>query len=478
MLNKGKSAAKKAMRSRNKKIRKKIIKWFILRKIALPFIFKKYSRKPIDKKMVVFADDRSKVMKDNMQALFDELSTMDYNIVLLLQPDVPKNKIKKQLINFKYYCRFTKYYAQAKYVVVADYYPPLYANEARPETKVIQLWHACGAFKKWGYSTLNSKWGLGKDIVEKYPIHTHYTHAIVSAKEVAPHYAEAFNMSQEKVYAYGVPRTDVFFDNEYKKNARKKLFDIISEKRKDDVLDDYTKEYLRLEEKREQESVEINEAIGVDVTQDELYKQKKEEELLKYLESKEDEIQELLKAEDIENKKVILYAPTYRGNSIRKSYNRNVINIELLRYFLKDEYCLVYKLHPLVRKNFGIGKFNRVFAFDVSDDMHINEALSAADILISDYSSLIFEYALLERPMIFYAYDHDDYIDARGFYYDYDKFLPGPIVKNNYELLDSIQNVNEWFDMDKVRRFKEKFMDACDGNSTQRILDKVFIEKE
>lgn len=468
MLTEKKSTREKVKRSYNKASKRKRMMWFILSKIVLPFVFKKHSRKPIDEKMVVFADHRFETLNDNMKFLFDELSTMEYNVVLLMKPSDPKGRVKRQWVSLKQYCRFTKYYAQAKFVVVADYYPPLYANTARPETKVIQLWHACGAFKKWGYSTLNTKWGLDKETVEKHPIHTNYTHAIVSAKEVAPHYAEAFNMSEEKVCAYGVPRTDVFFNEEYKKNARNKLFNLIYDKRKDDVLDDLKTEYHRLHKDQKD-----NESIKAEAIQD-----KKEEKLLKYLESREQEIQYSLEAENLRDKKVILYAPTYRGDNARTAYSENVINIELLRHFLKDEYCFVYKLHPLVKNNFKIDKCDRAFAFDVSDEMHINEVLSAADILISDYSSLIFEYALLERPMIFYAYDHDEYIDARGFYYDYDKFVPGPIVKNNDELLEKIQTVEEWFDADKVRRFKGKFMDACDGSSTRRIIDKIFIEEE
>lgn len=439
---------KKKAKAKNKSHKRRIRKWWFLRKIALPLVFKMYSRKPINERMVVFADYRAKEMIDNMQALYDQLLSKGYKIILLMKPDIPKNKIKKQLINFKYYCKFNKYYAQAKYVVVVDYYPPLYANAPRPETKVVQLWHACGAFKKWGYSTIDTNWGLSKSTAEKFPIHTNYTHIIVSSEDVAPHYAEAFNTDINKVYAYGVPRTDAFYDENYRNESREKLTSILREERLKTLISEIKKN----------RNIDPHEEIK---PEDEIYTSALEQ----------------IEAYRYGNKKIILYAPTFRGNSAKSARSINPINIEFLRYFLQDEYCLVYKLHPLVSKANSIHYGNAAFAFDVSKHMHINEALAATDILISDYSSLIFEYSLLERPMIFYAHDFNKYVTDRGFYYNYKEMVPGPIVENNYELLDCIQNVDKWFDLDKIRMFKEKFMSACDGYSTQRIISKIFEEE-
>ncbi len=95
------------------------------------------------------------------------------------------------------------------------------------------------------------------------------------------------------------------------------------------------------------------------------------------------------------------------------------------------------------------------------------------DICVTDYSSLVFEYSLFRRPMIFFAYDLDDYYDWRGFYYPYEDFVCGPIVTTNLELIRTVQNIDS-YDISRVEAFRERFMTACDGHATERILDTVF----
>ena len=99
----------------------------------------------------------------------------------------------------------------------------------------------------------------------------------------------------------------------------------------------------------------------------------------------------------------------------------------------------------------------------------INDLLIITDVLISDYSSVIFEYALLEKPMIFFAYDLESYVDERNFYYNYEDFVPGPIVKTNDEIINLIKGDN--FDLDKVRTFRNEFFEDIDGKSTERLVE-------
>lgn len=107
------------------------------------------------------------------------------------------------------------------------------------------------------------------------------------------------------------------------------------------------------------------------------------------------------------------------------------------------------------------------FVFDGSTTVKIETALCAADILIADYSSLIFEYSLLNKPMLFYAYGLEEYEHDRSFYFDYKSFVPGKIVINNDEIISAIQKND--FRKDRIPAFREKFMGACDGRSTARI---------
>ena len=105
--------------------------------------------------------------------------------------------------------------------------------------------------------------------------------------------------------------------------------------------------------------------------------------------------------------------------------------------------------------------------------MSIEDLLFVSDICISDYSSLVFEYSLFEKPMIFFAYDLEDYFDWRGFYYKYDEFVPGPICRSGQEVLACIKVVKTDFDKGIVTQFKEKYMSACDGHATERIMKLV-----
>ena len=135
---------------------------------------------------------------------------------------------------------------------------------------------------------------------------------------------------------------------------------------------------------------------------------------------------------------------------------------------------MLVKHHPFVRDLPEIPESSRRFAFDVSDELSIDVLLSVADACISDYSSLVFEYSLFEKPLIFFAFDKDEYDDWRGFYYDYEDMTPGPVFVDNDEMIEYLCSIDERFDRERVAAFRARFMSACDGSATNRILDAVF----
>ncbi len=376
------------------------IKEVILRKMLLKAVFAWYRRKPIREDLVLFAYDRDG-FTDNMQAVRDELEERgSYAFVNLTGSTIHSSVFRK----VRRMIEFTRYYAQAKYVVVADYYMPLYANTKRPETVVVQVWHACGAFKKFGYSILdNPNFGIDAPIAQKYPFHTNYSLVPVSSQEVVAKYVEAFHMEDRKeaVQPLGVPRTDVFFDPDFLRRSAERLYTHMPQAR---------------------------------------------------------------------GKKVLLYAPTFRGR-VKEAHVENCLDLARLYEALHEKYVLVLKYHPFMADTMDIPQEYRDFAIDLSRKMDISQLLSVADMCISDYSSLVFEYALFEKPMIFYAYDVEDYLDERGFYYPYEEFIPGPLVRTNEQLIEAILHMEEDFDRQKVHQFREKFMSACDGHSTSRIVD-------
>ena len=102
--------------------------------------------------------------------------------------------------------------------------------------------------------------------------------------------------------------------------------------------------------------------------------------------------------------------------------------------------------------------------------------MCASDICVTDYSSLVFEWSLFEKPTAFFAFDLDSYLDERGFYYDYDSMTPGPILKTTEELGDWILSLDEGFDRTEIHAFRERFMGACDGHSTERIIAEMLAD--
>ena len=188
----------------------------------------------------------------------------------------------------------------------------------------------------------------------------------------------------------------------------------------------------------------------------------------------------LKKFPQIGDRKIILYAPTFRGNSILKSYMDLKLDIERMNAELSDDFVLLYKLHPQTAKRFSLGAEEREkyenFVFDISKDVRIDLAMCAADMLISDYSSVIFEYSLLSRPMIFFAYDLEEYDRDRSFYNKYEDFVPGPIVRDTEGIISAVRQAQSGFDSAEIENFRNYFMDACDGHSTARIAE-AFMEK-
>lgn len=130
------------------------------------------------------------------------------------------------------------------------------------------------------------------------------------------------------------------------------------------------------------------------------------------------------------------------------------LDIERMNAELSDDFVLLYKLHPQTAKRFSLSAEEREkyenFVFDISKDVRIDLAMCAADMLISDYSSVIFEYSLLSRPMIFFAYDLEEYDRDRSFYNKYEDFVPGPIVRDTEGIISAVRQAQSGFDSAEI----------------------------
>jgi len=176
----------------------------------------------------------------------------------------------------------------------------------------------------------------------------------------------------------------------------------------------------------------------------------------------------------LKGKRLVLYAPTFRDAQV--SDPKLGFDLESLMRQLPEDMCLLLKLHPYVAKNFHGLNLPDEFkdrVVDVSMEMSTNQMLEAADVLITDYSSIIFEYCILRKPMLFYAYDYEDFKSTqRGFYLDYESFVPGEVVYTQDQLVNALQNPNH--DISKIDEFIKEQYRYTDGKSAKRIVNLIF----
>lgn len=277
-----------------------------------------------------------------------------------------------------------------------------------PEQEIIQLWHACGAYKKFGFARPQ-----GGAPVRVSKGHRKYTGAIVSSEEIRGCYAEAFDIPVEKIQATGIPRTDMFFQDACREEAAGR------------VLEKYPQ---------------------------------------------------------ITGRKKILFAPTYRGTRIADaSYDFDMLDPEAFLAELGDEYTLMFKWHPAMAGNISKGAdypyrkyLDGVSCIDVSGE-DIQDLMLVCDLMITDYSSVIFEYLLTDKPIIYYVYDCGKYAHDRGMFYPFEEYVYGETAQNQKELVEAVRRGDL---MDARRqKFRQKFMAACDGHATQRVCELYLKEQ-
>ncbi|MBQ3428607.1 MAG: CDP-glycerol glycerophosphotransferase family protein [Mogibacterium sp.] len=192
----------------------------------------------------------------------------------------------------------------------------------------------------------------------------------------------------------------------------------------------------------------------------------------------EEERTRLRKELGVEDRKVILYAPTWRDNQHTSGQGytyKTEVDFDKLQKELGSEYIILFRAHYLVANSFDFGRYEG-FVKDVSSYPDINDLYIASDILVTDYSSVFFDFSILERPVVFYMYDLDHYAnEMRGFYLSIEE-LPGPIVKTEDDLIAEIRKTEGWTADEKYLEFKKRFNPYEDGNSSKRVLSEVIRE--
>lgn len=176
------------------------------------------------------------------------------------------------------------------------------------------------------------------------------------------------------------------------------------------------------------------------------------------------------------DKKIILYAPTWRDNEFyeKGKYKFNVsMDFDLLKEKLSQEYVMIVKYHYLIMDAIDWSKYEG-FVYQYSRDCDIADLYLVSDMMITDYSSVMFDYSVLKRPMLFYAYDLEHYKNnLRGFYFDFMEEVPGPISQTTEQLIEDIQTYDFKVYQDKYNKFTEKFNYLDDGKASAKVVSLI-----
>jgi CDP-ribitol ribitolphosphotransferase len=174
----------------------------------------------------------------------------------------------------------------------------------------------------------------------------------------------------------------------------------------------------------------------------------------------------------------ILFAPTFRGDTQRDAtYDLNRLDYAALHALcLEKEAVIIIRMHPFVTEPLGIPAAFRDRLIDGSDaPIDVNDLLFAVDLLVTDYSSIVFEFSTLGRPMLFYAWDLDEYIASRDFYEPFESFVPGRIVRTFPELVDAIRRDD--YRAELVAGFASRHFAHLDGSATDRVIDELIVAR-
>lgn len=364
-------------------IKKLIYKIAILGMRTIYLILKLF---PIKNKITMISRQADNISLDFSLLEQELLSTYsNYQVVVLSKHFDEKDSVWKKIKYCFHILRQMFHIATSKVVILDSYCMPISILNHKKELTVIQIWHALGSLKKFGYSVISKE--EGSKLYQIGRMHRNYDIILTSSKLSRQYFSEAFGYDESKLEILPLPRTDKLKD----------------------------KKYMSL---------------------------KKREIVEKYPE--------------VRTKKNILYAPTFRKDGSDIKYINKLI--EAIDY---SKYNLILKLHPLT--NIKIEQEKNILDYSFSTlDM-----FSVADYVITDYSAIVFEAALMGKPLFFYCYDLDKYGKKRDFYIDYKKEMPGIISKNSKEIVSSIEQDN--YDIKKISKFAEKYVEYK-GNATKKLV--------
>lgn len=328
---------------------------------------------------ITFVSLESDHLTSDLKLIHDKLDSSEFDIHLCLI------KYHKDLWGqFLYFinCMKQLYLINTSKIVLLHDNNYVVSHFKRKGVTVIQVWHACGAIKKFG-----------NVIKREYPI-ANYDYSLATSSYWQKAYSQAFSIPKSHVIPTGLPRTDELFDVHWLENKKAELY----------------QKYPILKEKH-----------------------------------------------------IILYAPTFRGN-IYKGFSAIPFDALKIINALPENYILLYKFHPLMG-NYQLAEHERILNMN-HEDTHA--LFSISDYLISDYSSIVFDYMILKKNLLFFVPDLEQYSQSLGVFVNL-KDLKCPICQNEEELIHSI--LNDLCNNQHMQALKDMFFNHQDGKSTERVVE-------
>ncbi len=332
---------------------------------------------PVKNRVLFYSIRADGKLLDNSKAVYEALN---YKKIIFARKQ-PHSKLKKAKA---YY-----YLLTSKVIVTDDYCGYMRAMELRKKQRLLQIWHGCGAFKKFALDART-------DVSPEYEraAHSQYSAVNVSAESCRKIFAGAFGIEEERCLSLGIPMTDYLINNA-----------------------------AELKEKA------LNEC-------------------------------QLLKG-----KTVYLYCPTFREkNGHIIDFNCGIDWDKLSRKLNENEIFIVRR-HPIENNRFFERDYDNIIDLTESSTIMLT---AAADVVITDYSSVVHDAVLVSKPTVFYCPDINEY--SRGFYIAYPDDLPGPAVTDSTKLLDTVRGVLLKPPVDRIEKFRKEQLEACDGHSTERTV--------
>lgn len=346
---------------------------------------------PLKKNRVCFLSMHNEGFCDSLGSVCAYLkeSRTDMQAVYITREDL---SLKNPLRLLSFFLVKSRLLATSGYVFLNDNFLPMGRLNFKKEAVITQLWHAEGAFKKFGLD-ISQPEGVRR---AENAANEKLSFVVCSSEGVRDIYAGAFGVKKEQVLPLGAPRCDYL------------LKESNNEKAKEELLT--------------------------------LYPQCK-------------------------GKKVVLYAPTFRDT---KEGNLEILerfDTKKITALLGDEYVLLVKLHPQVHENVRLEN-----AVDVTDFDDVRKLALFCDVLITDYSSICMDFALLDKKTVFYAYDLEEYTAKRDFYFPYESYVPGETA---FTLEACADAVKADFDREKNEKFKSFNFSFFDAESSGRVVEAV-----